>query len=88
MSKLIEIGKVAPPKQVTITLSEKEAHYIAVFMGYILRERSKLDEETMLFRYRINMMGGQNPPAELLDHWRDNARLAEGIIDKIATADQ
>lgn len=78
MSKLIEIGRIQPPKEVTITLTEKEAHYVAV----------KLDEETMLFRYRINMMGGQNPPAALLDHWRENSRLAESIVDKIATADQ
>ena len=78
MSKLIEIGRQQPPKQVTITLSEKEAHYIAV----------KLDEETMMFRYRINMLQGQNPPTGLLEHWRENSRLAEAIIDKIATADQ
>lgn len=78
MSKLIEVGKIKVPKQVTITLSETEARYMAV----------KCDEETMLFRYRINMLQGANPPAGLLDHWRENARLAEAIVDKIAEADQ
>ena len=78
MSNLIEIGRQQPPKQVTITLSEKEAHYLAV----------RCDEETMMFRYRCNMMAGQNPPPGLLEHWRESSQLAEGIIDKIAAADQ
>jgi hypothetical protein len=77
MRNLIEIGKVAPPKRVTLTLTEKEAHYVAV----------KLDEETMLFRYRVNMLAGQNPPPGLLEHWRESSALAEAVIDKIAAAD-
>jgi hypothetical protein len=76
MSKVIDLQSPPTAKKVTVELTEKEAFWLAV----------RLDEETMLYRYRVNMLEGRNPAAPILEHWKDDFQTAERILDKIAQA--